>query len=193
MPQILLIVQKPTGSQKELFDELNKERRHRWFSVAHPNTGLRWHVIATFETYNKSLSEQQSAEPDAGSLSRNKGRRDKLNERRVYRSHVEKLREISSVRHGLAPEKGVDASRDGATVLIRPVHLGGSRQKSCGLNCKGRLLVRRPNYEQKQINQPWVSLPRSCWRRSIITTRRLSIGQECTLETYPTASSSWAG
>ena len=49
MARILLIVQKPAGSRKELFDESKKEQRQGWFKVAYPvNVGtVRWNVVAS--------------------------------------------------------------------------------------------------------------------------------------------------
>ena len=45
--RIFIMVQKPTGSWKELFDEYKKERWQRWLKVAYPNTGgtVRWNVF----------------------------------------------------------------------------------------------------------------------------------------------------
>ena len=48
--RILSIVQKPTGSRKELFDELKKEQRQRRLKEAYPINGVTagWNVIATW-------------------------------------------------------------------------------------------------------------------------------------------------
>ena len=111
--------------------------------------------IASLGEAKMLSSEQEGAEPRflATSLSTNNADKDKGHDRRVYRSHVQKLRKNSSLGHNLAPARDDDANRDGEQEPTRPVHLGGS------------FLVQRSNFrvnQETERGQLRVGLTHSC-------------------------------